>query len=144
MLSVDDYGRIRRAHRDGMSIREIARQFHHSRYKVREVLRGGGDVARRSREIRGDRQTWAAAEAAGRTLEPLQWLAESSEFGKSHVYSAEVLDAVDAARRAGAEKVETVDLPEAYLKAAGALAQKRAAFAAHRLAAVLREDLSGP
>jgi transposase len=40
MLTVDDYGRIRRAHRDGMSIREIARQFHHSRYKVRQVLRG--------------------------------------------------------------------------------------------------------
>ena len=40
MLTVDDYGRIRRAHRDGMSIREIARRFHHSRYKVREILRG--------------------------------------------------------------------------------------------------------
>ena len=40
MLTVDDYGRIRRAHRDGMSIREIARQFHHSRYRVREILRG--------------------------------------------------------------------------------------------------------
>ena len=43
MLTVDKYGRIRRAHRDGMSIREIARQFHHSRYKVREVLQGGGE-----------------------------------------------------------------------------------------------------
>jgi transposase len=42
MLTVNDYGRIRRAHRDGMSIREIARQFHHSRRKVREVLRGQG------------------------------------------------------------------------------------------------------
>jgi len=39
---VDDYGRIRRAHRDGMSIREISRRFHHSRQKVREVLRGAG------------------------------------------------------------------------------------------------------
>ncbi len=42
MLTVDDYGRIRRAHRDGMGIRQIARQFHHSRQKVREVLRGDG------------------------------------------------------------------------------------------------------
>ena len=42
MLTVDDYGRIRRAHRDGMSIREIARRFHHSRRKIREVLRGQG------------------------------------------------------------------------------------------------------
>ena len=43
MLTVDGYGRIRRAHRDGMSIREIAREFHHSRYKVREVLHGEGE-----------------------------------------------------------------------------------------------------
>jgi transposase len=38
MLTVDKYARIRRAHRDGMSIREIARTLHHSRRKVREVL----------------------------------------------------------------------------------------------------------
>ena len=38
MLTVDDYGIIRRAYRDGMSIRAIARTFHHSRYKVRQVL----------------------------------------------------------------------------------------------------------
>ena len=38
MLSVDKYARIRQAHRDGMSIRAIARTFHHSRRKVREVL----------------------------------------------------------------------------------------------------------
>ncbi|MFL5862337.1 MAG: IS21 family transposase [Solirubrobacteraceae bacterium] len=35
---MDDYGNIRRAHRDGMSIREIARAFGHSRRKVRQVL----------------------------------------------------------------------------------------------------------
>lgn len=38
MLKVEDYARIRRAHRDGMSIREIARTFHHSRHKIRKVL----------------------------------------------------------------------------------------------------------
>jgi len=38
MLTVDDYGRIRRAHRDGMSIRAIARTFRHSRRNVREAL----------------------------------------------------------------------------------------------------------
>ncbi len=38
MLTVDDYGRIRRAHRDGMSLRAIARTLHHSRRKIREVL----------------------------------------------------------------------------------------------------------
>src|SRR5690606_20772816 len=49
MLTVDDYGRIRRAHRDGMSIREIAQKFHHSRRKVREVLRGLGEPTPRRR-----------------------------------------------------------------------------------------------
>ena len=43
MLTVDDYARIRRAYRDGMSLREIARTFHHSRKKIREVLRGEGE-----------------------------------------------------------------------------------------------------
>jgi len=38
MLKVEDYGKIRRAHRDGMSIREIARTFGHSRRKIRQVL----------------------------------------------------------------------------------------------------------
>ena len=38
MLTVDDFGKIRRAFRDGMSIRDIARTFHHSRRKIREVL----------------------------------------------------------------------------------------------------------
>jgi transposase len=38
MLTVDEYGRIRRAHRDGMGIRAIAKAFHHSRRKIREVL----------------------------------------------------------------------------------------------------------
>src|ERR1700676_2285898 len=38
MLTVDDYAKIRVAHRDKMSIREIARTFGHSRRKVREIL----------------------------------------------------------------------------------------------------------
>jgi transposase len=38
MLTVDDHAKIRLAHRDGMSIREIARTFEHSRRKVREIL----------------------------------------------------------------------------------------------------------
>ena len=38
MVTVDDYGAIRRAHRDGMSIRQIARQLGHSRRIVRHAL----------------------------------------------------------------------------------------------------------
>ncbi len=39
MLTVEEYAKIRLAHRDGMSIRALARQFHHSRRKIREVLK---------------------------------------------------------------------------------------------------------
>src|SRR5579871_4523713 len=38
MLTVDDFATIRLAHRDGLSIREIARTFGHSRRKVRAIL----------------------------------------------------------------------------------------------------------
>lgn len=40
MLTMDDYGRIRRADCDGMSIHEMARRFYHSRSKTRQILRG--------------------------------------------------------------------------------------------------------
>jgi len=43
MLTVNHYARIRGAHRDGMSVCEIARRFHHSRRKVRAVLKGDGE-----------------------------------------------------------------------------------------------------
>ncbi|HQX48896.1 MAG TPA: S1/P1 nuclease [Planctomycetaceae bacterium] len=99
------------------------------------------DIVRRAKEIKSDKATWKLSEAAGATLEPLAWLSESSEFARSNVYTPEVLAAVEAAKRSGASQVETVDLSEAYLKAAGTLAQKRAAFAAHRLAAILSEEL---
>ena len=59
----------------------------------------------------------------------------------SGIRSDEASGPVEAAQRSGAPKVEVVDLPESYLKAAGAWAQKRAAYAAWRLAAVLSEDL---
>jgi transposase len=38
MLTVDDYARIRRAYRDGMSLRAIARTFHHTRRTIRQAL----------------------------------------------------------------------------------------------------------
>lgn len=38
MLTVDDYGAIRRARRDGMSIRQISREFGHTRKTVRHIL----------------------------------------------------------------------------------------------------------
>ena len=38
MVTVDEYARIRRAHRDGMSVRQLAKTFHHSRDKIREII----------------------------------------------------------------------------------------------------------
>ena len=38
MLTVDNYGAIRRARRDGKSIRQIARDFNHSRNAIRLIL----------------------------------------------------------------------------------------------------------
>src|SRR5271156_2347716 len=39
MVKGDEYGRIRRAHFvDGLGIKALARQFHHSRGKIREIL----------------------------------------------------------------------------------------------------------
>ncbi len=100
-----------------------------------------GDIARRSSEIRSDRMIWTDATRAAPETDPMVWLNESSEFGRTHVYTPDVLAAVESAKVAGAQKVETVVLAEDYLKSAGALAQKRAAFAAHRLARILEEDL---
>jgi transposase len=39
VLTVDDYGAIRRAHRDGKSIRQIAHEFNRSRRSVRHALK---------------------------------------------------------------------------------------------------------
>jgi transposase len=49
VLTVDDYGAIRRARRDGLSIRAIARQFSHSRRTIRHVLTHAEPPAVRTR-----------------------------------------------------------------------------------------------
>jgi transposase len=38
MVTVDEYARIRLGHRDGLSIRQLAQRFHHSRRKIRDIL----------------------------------------------------------------------------------------------------------
>jgi len=38
MVSVDEYLRIRLAHRDGMGINKLAQTFHHSKRKIRQIL----------------------------------------------------------------------------------------------------------
>ena len=100
------------------------------------------DIQRRAQEIQLG-PNWKQARddtTADIDLLPIPWLVESSAYARSHVYSEEVLGAVEAAVR-GSQKIETVDLSKEYLKAAGSLAKTRAAFAAHRLAGVLHQSL---
>ena len=99
------------------------------------------DVRRRVVEIQTNESLWIHANdvATGLSgLDPATWLAESKEHGKDDVYSAEVMSAVEEAMSKSV-KVVTLTLSEAYVKNAGAVARKRAAFAAHRLALILRE-----
>ena len=38
MVPLDKYLRVRIAHRDGMGINQLARTFHHSKRKIRQIL----------------------------------------------------------------------------------------------------------
>ncbi len=103
-----------------------------------------GDVQRRERSIVADRAIWQQAQVAARSsdgLDPLHWLSESAELGRTHVYTKEIMTPIEAVSRGKVSAVEEIDLPESYLQAAGKIARKRAAFSACRLAAILAEDL---
>lgn len=102
------------------------------------------DVRTRALDIASDKSLLSKADAATTTrrgLDPLTWLAESADYGRTHVYSPEVLDAVEAARRSGSSTVELPGLSDEYQQAAAKLARVRAAFAARRLSAILHEGL---
>jgi len=75
-------------------------------------------------------------------LDPLVWLGESRKAAIENVYAPEVLDSLSIVSRGIAEKPETLELSEPYLKNAGRVAQVRAAEAAHRLAAVWRKCIN--
>lgn len=103
-----------------------------------------GDTRRRKREILSNRELAADAKKAANSedgLNPLKWLAESSELSRTFVYTPEVLEPIEAVDRKLVSKLEPIDLSESYLKAAGALAQKRAVFAGYRLAKILIEGV---
>jgi hypothetical protein len=103
-----------------------------------------GDIRRRCKVIRDDAPVWTEAEAAagkGNGLDPLTWLSESAGFGRSHVYTPEVLEPVEAVSRGLTPKVATIELSDDYLTAAGGIARRRAAFAGYRLALILGRDL---
>lgn len=69
---------------------------------------------------------------------PEQWLQESRDYAKTDVYTPEVLEPITVAMRAKSKTIAELDLSEAYLKNAGAVAQVRAKLAAARLAEVLK------
>lgn len=103
-----------------------------------------GDLRRRAREIRSNVELWTSAKDLRSTsgnLDPLTWLLESQHDATESVYTAEVLTPIETAKPG--DKLESINLSEGYLKNAGAVAQRRAAFAAQRLAEILKHDLAG-
>jgi hypothetical protein len=74
-------------------------------------------------------------------LDPLVWLGESRKAAIENVYAPEVLDSLSIVSRGIAEKPETIELSDAYLKNAGRVAQVRAVEAAYRLAGAWRKCL---
>ena len=75
-------------------------------------------------------------------LDPLVWLGASRKVAIENVYAPEVLDSLSIVARGIAEKPETVELSEPYLKNAGRVAQVRAVEAAYRLAGVWRKCIN--
>lgn len=101
-----------------------------------------GDITRRQREILSDKEFVVEIENALATESgrPSEWLEESKNFARSHVYSEEVLKAVNSIPLG--REMAPLQLSETYLKAAGKLARRRAAFASFRLAAIIKSDLN--
>jgi hypothetical protein len=77
-------------------------------------------------------------------LDPLVWLEESRKLATEHVYSPVVLESLERVKRGLVDQPETLELPEAYLKNAGRIAQIRATEAGYRLAGVWRECFNDP
>ena len=71
------------------------------------------------------------------TTDIADWIAESHELAKTFAYDPVILEAV---RQPG--ELQTIDLPEEYLKAAGEHAQRRVIAAGVRLAALLGAEPS--
>ena len=74
-------------------------------------------------------------------LDSLVWLGESRKAAIENVYVPEVLDSLSIVARGIAEKPETLELSEQYLKNGGRVAQVRAVEAAYRLAGVWKNSI---
>lgn len=96
-------------------------------------------------EIRSDSALVSIAADSARMpsgLDPQTWLSESRIDAIAYVYRPEVLESLAKVSRGLIEKPEVVDLPEMYLKDAGAVAQRRAMQAAYRLAEAWKSGFS--
>lgn len=95
------------------------------------------EIAKWAYVVRQNKEAMNMAETARKSLEPSQWLAQSVEdLAEVRLHSGSV-----PAARSGANKVEMVDLSEAYLKDSGAVANRRMEVAGLRLGKLLSEDL---
>lgn len=99
---------------------------------VRNALRSNTALMREGRQ--------ALLKPNGRR--PEQWLQESREMARSHVYTPEILVPIRAAMAGGAERLDRISLPGSYTQEARRAAQLRAVQAAHRLAYLWQSALS--
>jgi len=101
----------------------------------------GGDlqvsnIAKVARELSDRKRFGAVWDTAGSETDPKEWIRESHELAVTSAYSAEIVNAVRNAEPY--ERLEPIDLPEAYYKTAGEQARKRVLAAGLRLGTLLK------
>lgn len=104
------------------------------------------EVRRLSVTIRETRNLWSHAKDAAtyrQCRHPSRWLSESVYCAEEVYDDVEVLPILEKADKDGS-RIEPIELSEKYLQRAGKMARERAAFAAQRLAEVLRRDVCDP
>jgi hypothetical protein len=99
------------------------------------------EVRKRAQEITSDPDLKKAGEQAAASLQFDHWAQESHRICKEFVHCKQILDEVRAKEGDPNQKLTPIDLPESYLKEAGAVARRRAAQSGYRLAALLKKCL---
>jgi hypothetical protein len=102
------------------------------------------DLNQRYQDITADEELVSEAKAAGNRdngLDQLVWIKESAEYGRSAVYTREILVPMTIAEDSKSPKPEMVELSEEYILTANKVSRRRAAFAARRLAIIWAQGL---
>ncbi len=97
------------------------------------------DVRNRALSMKADGRLKQIGVEAEQQLDEGEWLRESHYLAVAAAYDPEVLMALREAELQGRNRAPEIELPEAYLKTSGMLAERRLVQAGHRLAAILRE-----